>query len=88
MCAHMNVMSINGIVSQYSMTIIRQLRGDTPHKLSEQIKTIYWEWSLSKIIKYSESIFANKRRGQKSLLGRSGFMIYLWGDDFAIISRV
>ena len=41
MCAHMNVMSINGIVSQYSMTIIGQLRGDTPHKLSEQIKTIY-----------------------------------------------
>ena len=41
MCAHMNVMSINGVVSQYSMTIIRQPRGDTLHKLSEQIKTIF-----------------------------------------------
>ena len=68
MCAHMNVMSINGIGSQYSMTIIWQPGGDTLHKLSEQIKTIYWKWSLSlsKIIKYSESIFSNKRRGQKS----------------------
>ena len=66
MCAHMNVMSINGIVSQYSMTIIRQLRGDTPINSVSRLKQ-YIESGLCQRLLNTLNQFLQTKGGVKSL---------------------